>query len=63
MRNPTFGDGTPGGLALALPGYGVGRIAIDGAFSPDLGAWSELALAVRWLAVLRSAINGSSIGA
>ena len=56
LQNPMFGDGTPGGVALALPDYGGGRIVISGAFSPGFRAWSELALALGWLAVLLSAV-------
>ena len=47
-----FGDGRPGGLAYAFPDYGAGRIVIDGAFSAGFHAWSELGLALGWLAVL-----------
>jgi hypothetical protein len=52
LQNPTFGDGTPGGLAYAFPDYGAGRVVIDGAFSAGFHAWGELALGLAWLALL-----------
>jgi hypothetical protein len=52
LQNPMFGDGTPGGLAEAFPDYGANRIVIDGAFSTTFHAWSDLALALAWLALL-----------
>lgn len=52
LQNPMFGDGTPGGLAYVFPDYGAGRIVIDGAFSAGFHAWSELALALGWLALV-----------
>ena len=57
LQNPMFGDGTPGGLADAFPDYGAGRVIIDGAFSAGFHAWSELALALGWLAVLGLAVT------
>jgi hypothetical protein len=56
VQNPMFGDGTPGGVAYLFPDYGAGRIVIDGAFSETFDAWSELALAIGWLAVLAAAV-------
>ena len=56
LQNPMFGDGTPGGLAYAFPDYAAGRIVIDGAFSPAFHAWTELALALGWLAALGLAV-------
>ena len=56
LQNPMFGDGTPGGLAYAFPGYGAGRAVIDGAFSAGFHAWGELALASAWLVVLGLAV-------
>jgi hypothetical protein len=56
LQNPMFGDGTPGGLAYAFPDYGANRMVIDGAFSPAFHAWTELALALGWLAVLGPAV-------
>jgi hypothetical protein len=41
-----------GGLAYVFPDYGANRIVIDGAFSPTFCAWTDLALALGWLAVL-----------
>jgi hypothetical protein len=52
LQNPMFGDGRPGGIAYAFPDYGANRIVIDGAFSATFHAWTELALALGWLAVL-----------
>lgn len=52
LQNPMFGDGTPGGLAYVFADYGANRIVIDGAFSPAFHAWTELALALGWFAVL-----------
>jgi len=57
LQNPMFGDGTPGGLAYTFPDYGAGRVIIDGAFSAGFHAWSELALALAWLAVLGLAVT------
>ena len=56
LQNPMFGDGTPGGLAYTFPDYAAGRIVIDGAFSPAFHAWTELALALGWLAALGLAV-------
>jgi hypothetical protein len=47
-QTPMFGDGAPDGWAYLLPGYGAGRVAVDGAFSHEFHAWGELALAVAW---------------
>jgi hypothetical protein len=57
LQNPMFGDGTPGGVAYAFPDYGAGRVVIDGAFSPEFHAWTELALALGWLAALALAVT------
>ena len=57
LQNPMFGDGTPGGLAYAFPDYGAARVIIDGALSPGFHAWSVLALALAWLAVLALAVT------
>ena len=56
LQNPMFGDGTPGGLAYAFPDYAANRMVIDGAFSDAFHAWSEVALALGWLAVLGLAV-------
>ena len=57
LQNPMFGDGTPGGLAYAMPDYGAGRVVVDAAFSPGFHAWSEAALSLGWLAVLGLAVT------
>lgn len=57
LQNPMFGDGTPGGLATLFPDFGAGRVVIDGAFSVGFHAWSALALAVLWLAVLAGVVT------
>ena len=57
LQNPMFGDGTPGGLAYALPDYAAGRIVIDGAFADDFSAWLELLLALGWLTVLLATVT------
>ncbi len=51
-QNPMFGSGEPPGWAMALPGYGPGRIIVDGAFSGDFHAGGELALSIAWVLVL-----------
>jgi hypothetical protein len=56
VQNPMFGDGTPNGWAVLLPGYGAARTMIDGAFSPDFHAGAELALAAAWATVLALAV-------
>lgn len=56
VQNPMFGDGTPDGWAVILPGYGAGRTMVDGAFSPDFHAGAELALAGAWAAFLGLAV-------
>ena len=57
LQDPMFGDGTPGGLAYAFPDYGAGRVSMDGAFSAGFQTWTELALALGWLAVLGTAVT------
>ena len=57
LQNPMFGDGTPGGLAYVFPDYGAGRVVIDGAFSGEFHAWSELALGIGWLAALAASVG------
>ena len=56
LQNPMFGDGTPGGLAYVLFDFAANRLVIDGAFSSAFHAWSELALALGWLAALGLAV-------
>lgn len=51
-QNPMFGDGTPDGWALALPGWAPTRVAIDAAFSGTFHAGTELAISVAWTGVL-----------
>jgi hypothetical protein len=52
LQSPMFGDGTPGGAALAFPEYGAARVVVDGGFAEGFHAWGELALAAAWLVVL-----------
>jgi hypothetical protein len=67
-QNPMFGSGVPPDWARFLPGYGAGRVIIDGAFSPELHAGAELALAGVWilvavgalLAALRYVVTGAT---
>jgi hypothetical protein len=51
-QNPMFGDGTPDGWAVALPGWAPSRVAIDAAFSNTFHAGPELAISVAWTGVL-----------
>jgi len=48
IQNPMFGDGTPGPWAALLPGYGPGRMMVDGAFSPSFHAAGPLAIGLGW---------------
>jgi hypothetical protein len=48
-QNPMFGDGTPDGWAIALPGWSASRVAVDAAFSPSFHAGAELAVAIAWV--------------
>ena len=57
LQNPTFGDGTPGGLAYVPPDYGAGRVIVDGAFSVGFHACGEHALGFGGLAVLGVAVG------
>jgi hypothetical protein len=52
VQNPMFGDGTPDGWAVVLPGYGPSRLMVDGAFSPTFHASDELVLSLAWTVVL-----------
>lgn len=52
VQNPMFGDGIPGRWAVLLPGYGPVRLMVDGAYSPQFHAGSELVLSLGWAAVL-----------
>lgn len=65
VQNPMFGDGTPDGWAVVLPGYGPSRLMVDGAFSSSFHAGGELILSLAWavavgvvvLVVLRRAVG------
>ncbi len=68
VQTPMFGDGTPDGWAVLLPGYGPTRMMVDGAFSSGFHVAGELALSLGWLIgvgacvvlVLRRAVGTSS---
>jgi len=65
VQNPMFGSGSPPGWGAALPGYGPGRVIIDGAFADEFHAWSALALGLTWtlvLAVVVVVVLGRSVG-
>jgi hypothetical protein len=51
-----FGSGAPAEWARFLPDYGAGRVMVDGAFSPQLHAGGELALAGVWVLVVVAAL-------
>jgi hypothetical protein len=51
-QNPMFGSGEPPAWAIAMPGYGPGRVIVDGAFSGDFHAEGELALSIAWVLAL-----------
>jgi hypothetical protein len=52
VQNPMFGDGKPDGWAILLPGYGPGRMMVDGAFSPSFHAAPALVVGLAWTAML-----------
>lgn len=52
VQNPMFGDGVPGKLAVALPGYGPMRQMVDGAYSAQFHAGEALAMGIGWSVVL-----------
>jgi hypothetical protein len=56
VQNPMFGSGSPPGWGAALPGYGPGRVIIDGAFADEFHAWGALALGLAWTLVLALAV-------
>ena len=56
-QNPMFGSGTPRWWAALLPGFGPGRIMVDGAFSPVFHASAALLIAVGWTAALTVAVG------
>jgi len=51
-QNPMFGSGQPPGWAVLLPGYGPGRVIVDGAFSGSFHAGGEVALSIAWVLAL-----------
>lgn len=51
-QNPMFGDGGPQPWATFLPGYGPGRMMVDGAFSPAFHAGAPLAIGLGWTVAL-----------
>ncbi|MGI8623700.1 MAG: hypothetical protein ACR2NB_09500 [Solirubrobacteraceae bacterium] len=51
-QNPMFGDGSPPSWAVLLPGYGPGRMMVDGAFSPAFHSAGPLAIALAWTVAL-----------
>lgn len=57
VQNPMFGDGSPDGWAVVLPGYGPSRLMVGGAFSNSFQAGWELVLSLAWIAVLTAAIS------
>jgi hypothetical protein len=52
VQNPMFGDGTPDGWAVALPGYGPSRVMVDGSFSETFHAGADLWLSLGWVAAI-----------
>jgi hypothetical protein len=52
VQNPMFGNGSPRAWAVVLPGYGPGRMMVDGAFSPSFHAAGALAIALGWTVAL-----------
>ena len=56
VQNPMFGDGTPDGWAVALPGYGPSRLMVEGAFSDSFNAGGELAISLGWTLALTAAV-------
>ncbi len=50
VQNPMFG--TPHGGAALLPGYGPGRVMVEGAFSQSFHATGDLILGLGWIAGL-----------
>jgi len=47
-QNPMVGTGAARSWATVLPGYGPGRMLLDGAFSPGFHAAAPLAIALGW---------------
>jgi hypothetical protein len=56
VQNPMFGNGTPDGWAVVLPGYGPSRLMVEGAFSSTFHAGGELLLSLAWVAALTAAV-------
>lgn len=56
VQTPMFGDGTPDGWAVLLPGYGPTRMMVDGAFSDSFHAGAELGLSLAWVAAVGLAV-------
>jgi len=56
-QNQMFGSGQPPGWAVVLPGYGPGRVIVDGAFSGSFVGGGELALSIAWVLVLGVAVS------
>ena len=56
-QNPMFGDGGPRSWATLLPGYGPGRLMVDGAFSPAFHATGPMVVALAWTAALASIVS------
>ncbi len=57
VQNPMFGTGTPRWWAALLPGYGPGRVMVDGAFSPVFHAAGALVIAVGWATALAVVVS------
>ena len=53
VQNPMFG--TPHGGAVLLPGYGPGRVMVDGAFSSSFHAGGDLLLSLAWICLFGGA--------
>lgn len=56
-QNPMFGNGNPPSWATFLPGYGPGRMMVDGAFSSSFHAAGPLAIALGWTVALTLAVG------
>lgn len=56
-QNPMFGNGSPRAWASFLPGYGPGRMMLDGAFSSSFHAGGALAVALAWTLALILAVG------
>jgi len=57
VQNPMFGSGHPPDWAIGLPGYGPGRLIVDGAFSDTFHAGGALALSIAWVLALAVAVS------